>query len=102
MVKLTLIASGPGKNCPYNCTIFEGFEDFILADELFVKALRMLETCVIVNKHLCGKLVSSLDSPTTFDEIFKDKMKEKLLQYHSVIPPRLFLKNIKYFFLLLQ
>ena len=78
MVKLTLIASGPGKNSPYKCTIFGGFEDFLLADELFVKALRMLETCVIVNKYLCGKLVPSLESPTTFDERFKDKMKDKV------------------------
>ena len=61
MVKLTLIASGPGKNCLYDCTVFGGFEDFLLANKLFVKALGILETCVIVNKYLCGKLVSSLE-----------------------------------------
>ena len=43
----------------------------ILADELLAKALKGLEICVLVNNNLCGKLFSSLESPTTFDEIFK-------------------------------
>ena len=30
-----------------------------------------VETCVLVNKDLCGNLVSSLEPPTTFDERFK-------------------------------
>ena len=47
------------------------FDSFILAEELFAKALRDLETCVLVNNNLSGKLFSSLESPTTFDEIFK-------------------------------
>ena len=40
-------------------------------DESFAKALRIFETCVLVNNNLCGKLVSSLESTTTFDEGFK-------------------------------
>ena len=44
------------------------FDNFILADYLFVKAFQSL---VSVNDNLCGKLVSSVESPTTFDEIFK-------------------------------
>ena len=47
------------------------FDNFILADELLAKALKGLEICVLVNNNLCGKLFSSLESPTTFDEIFK-------------------------------
>ena len=47
------------------------FDNFILADETFAKASRSFETCVSVNNNLCGKLVSSLDSPITFDERFK-------------------------------
>ena len=47
------------------------FDYFILADELFAKTLRNFETCVLVNKNLWGKLFSSLESPTTFDEIFR-------------------------------
>ena len=47
----------------------------ILADEPFAKLsykfLRSFETCVLVNNNLCGKLFSSLESPTTFEEIFK-------------------------------
>ena len=39
------------------------FEDFKLAQELFPKAL--------VSNNLCRKFFSSLESPTTFDEIFK-------------------------------
>ena len=46
------------------------FDSFILADELFAKALRSFESFVLVNKNLCGKLFSLLESPTTFDEIF--------------------------------
>ena len=44
---------------------------FILVDELFAKVLRSFETCVLVNKNLYGKLFSSVESPTTFDESFK-------------------------------
>ena len=47
------------------------FDNFILADELFAKVLRSLETHVLINNNLYGKLVSSLESPTTFDERFK-------------------------------
>ena len=49
------------------------FDSSILAEELFAKALRSSETCVLVNKNVCGKLFSLLESPTTFDE--------SLLQY---------------------
>ena len=45
--------------------------NFTLAEELFAKALQSLKTCVLVNINLCRKLFSSLESPTTFDEIFK-------------------------------
>ena len=47
------------------------YENFILADEPFAKALQILEICVSVNNNLCGKFVSTLDSPTTFDERFE-------------------------------
>ena len=39
--------------------------------ELFTKALGSFETCVLVNNNLCGKLFSSFESPTIFDEICK-------------------------------
>ena len=47
------------------------FDDFMLAEELFAKASRSFETCVLVNNNSCGKLFSLLESATTFDEIFK-------------------------------
>ena len=47
------------------------FDNFILAEELFVKALQSFETSVLVNNNLCGKLFSSLESPIKLDEIFK-------------------------------
>ena len=34
------------------------FDNFILAEELLAKALKSLETCVLVNNKLCGKLFS--------------------------------------------
>ena len=49
----------------------EFFDNFILAEELFAKALQILKTSVLVNNNLCGKLFSSLESPATFDESFK-------------------------------
>ena len=36
------------------------FDNFILADEVFTKALQNLEACVLVNNILCVKLISSL------------------------------------------
>ena len=39
------------------------FDNFILADKLFAKALQSLETCGLVNNDLCGKLVWSLELP---------------------------------------
>ena len=47
------------------------FDNFILAEELFEKALRSFETCLPVNNSLCGKLFSSLESPTRFDKTFQ-------------------------------
>ena len=47
------------------------FDKFILAHELFAKVLRSLETRVLVNNNLCGKLVSPFESPNTFDKRFK-------------------------------
>ena len=43
----------------------------MLAQELFANAKRSFETCVLVNDSLCEQLFSSLQSPTTFDEISK-------------------------------
>ena len=58
---------------PPHCSIFCNcvFENFISAEELFAKVLRSFENCVLVNNNLCGKLFPLLESPTTFDEIFK-------------------------------
>ena len=47
------------------------FDNFILAEELIAKALQSLETCVLANNNLWGKWLSSLESPTAFDESFK-------------------------------
>ena len=37
---------------PPDCNIYV-FSNFIIADELFAKALRMLKTCLLVNNNLC-------------------------------------------------
>ena len=57
------------KNLP-DCIIFDNcvFENLILADELFEKALRILETCLSVNNNSCEKLLSSLESPFMFGD----------------------------------
>ena len=43
----------------------------MLAEGPFAKALWSLQIYVLVNNNLCGKLISSWESLTTFDEIFK-------------------------------
>ena len=55
---------------PPDCTILWNwvYDNFILIEELFVKALQSIETWVLVNNNLCGKFFSLLESPTTFDE----------------------------------
>ena len=47
------------------------FDNVILADELFTKALPSLKTGLLVNNDLHEKLISSLDLPITFDKRFK-------------------------------
>ena len=47
------------------------FDNFILDGEPFAKDLRRLESCVLFNNSLFGKIISSLESLTTFDESFK-------------------------------
>ena len=48
---------------PTDCTGLDNwvFDNFILVDELFAKALRNLETYVSVNNKLCRNLVWSLN-----------------------------------------
>ena len=75
-IKGKLIFRNGRKNLPINppgCPILCNwvFDNFVLAEEPFAKALRSIETCILVNNNLCGKLVSSLESLTTFDESFK-------------------------------
>ena len=56
------------KNPPDSTILFNWVsESFMLTEKLFAKALESFETCVLVNNNLCGKLFSSLESPTTFD-----------------------------------
>ena len=69
-----VFSNGP-KSLPKNpthCTILCNwvFDNFILVDEGFLKAIWRLENCLLVNNNLCGKLVSSLELPLSFDEIF--------------------------------
>ena len=47
------------------------FDNYILSDELFAKALQSLENCVLIDNNLYGKLVSSLEWPIIFDETFE-------------------------------
>ena len=49
-----------------DCAVLDSWvsDNFIVPDELFVKVLQSLETCLSVNNNL------SLDSPIGFNEIF--------------------------------
>ena len=44
------------RDCPIWCKWV--FNNFLLAEELFGKALRSLDTCVLVNNNLCEKSFS--------------------------------------------
>ena len=57
---------------PTDCPIFCNwvFDNFKLVEELFAKAWRRLEIYALVNSNLCGKLFSSLELTTTFDESY--------------------------------
>ena len=71
-----VFSNGRTKNpldCPTLCNWI--FDNFILADEPFAKALWSLRTCVLVDNNLCWKLFSSLDSPTTFEDIIIQNLK---------------------------
>ena len=65
-----VFSNGPESlpKCPLYCAILCNliFYNFILTKELFTKALRGLETYVLDNSNICGKLFSSLQSPTSF------------------------------------
>ena len=70
-----VFANGPKsllKNPP-DCPIWSSwvFNNFMLAEKLFLKALRSFETCVLVNNNLCRKLFLSLRSSAIFGQIFK-------------------------------
>ena len=72
LTNLVALSGSRNKNPP-NCAILDSwvFDNFILADEFFGKALRSLETCLSVNNNLCEKLVWSLESIINFNEKFK-------------------------------
>ena len=61
------------------------FDNFVLADELLEKCLQGLDTCLSVNKNLCGKLVSSLEPPITFDERFKVTSAPSCIPYFNLL-----------------
>ena len=57
-----VFSNGPGsltRNSP-DCTLLDNrvFDNFILANKLFAKDLRIFETFLLVSNTLCGKLVS--------------------------------------------
>ena len=113
------------KNSPTR-TILDNwvFEKFTLADEPFAKALLIFETCVLVNNNLWGELATSWKLPTTFDERFKVTSVHLLFlipkilisnqtilhwkyyiesfYFNIILKQNKFMKNLKWFLLLLQ
>ena len=64
---LIIISRGPRNPFEYKILDNLVFSIFILCfiEKPFVKILQSLKTCVSINNNLCGKLVSSLESPMT-------------------------------------
>ena len=48
-----------------------GFDNLISVDKWFEKALRRFLTCLLITNNLWGKLVSSSELPTIFDDNLK-------------------------------
>ena len=76
LIKGNLVFNNGPKSLPKNPPDFpilfhSVFDNFILVEELFAKALRSFETCVLVNNSLFGKLFSLLESPIIFAERLK-------------------------------
>ena len=67
------IAAINSPRTPPNCIILDSsvFENFLLADKPFAKALRIFETFVSVNLNLSRKLVSLLEFQIKFDKTLK-------------------------------
>ena len=60
--------------------------------------LRIFETCVLVNNHLCGKLASSLEFPIKFEERFKATLVPFFIEDFSLFSCELdnFISNVLY------
>ena len=55
---------------PPDCIFLDNwvFDSLISVDDLLAKSLRRSETCILVNKNLCGKSVSSFGLPIVFND----------------------------------
>ena len=64
--------NGPRRNT-HDSIILDNwvFDNLISVDELFVKILQRLATCMLVNNNLWEKLVSSSELPIKFDDNLK-------------------------------
>ena len=110
-----------------DCSILDNwvFDNFILTDEQFEKALRSLESCLLLTNNFYGKLFSLLELPVTLDEKFKvtsvsffildfillsfelDNFTFKVLRFilkqiKITIPSQFLVKNLKWVLLFLQ
>ena len=76
------IATSHSTRIPPACIILDNwvFENFILANEPFAKALQILESYESVNNNSCGKLASSISNFQS--NLMKDL---KLLQFHILL-----------------
>ena len=81
------IATNNSPGTPLDCIILHKrvFENFILADEPFVKALQIFEICVSVNNNFCGKLVSSLEFPNKYYGRFKSYFISFFIAYFNLL-----------------
>ena len=61
------------KNPPFCILVNCAFENLISIDVWLAKALRIFETCLLVNNSLCGKLASSSELSIIFDDNLKIK-----------------------------
>ena len=81
---------------------FEFFDNFILAEELFAKALPSFQASIIINNNLCGKLFSSLESPATIGRSFEVSLLSFLVPDFNLLSCELDNFILRYFILTLH
>ena len=60
-------------------------DNLISVDDLSAKAIRRLESCLLVNNNSCGKLILSSELPIIFDDNLKTNSASFFIAYFNLL-----------------